>query len=128
MGKLDRCGQLARVDENVVGELVRVQRADAALKIRPEQGLEVVCTGRISTYPGSSRYQIIVEQVELAGLGALMAMLEEQGDITLAEIQSGLAERGISVGIGTLWRFFNRHGITRKKRAGTRSSKTARTS
>lgn len=58
----------------------------------------------------------------------IMAMLEEQGDITLAEIQSGLAERGISVGIGTLWRFFNRHGITRKKRAGTRSSKTARTS
>ena len=36
-------------------------------------GLEVVCTGRITTYAGSSRYQIIVEQVELAGLGALMA-------------------------------------------------------
>ena len=50
----------------------------------------------------------------------IMAMLEEQGDITLAEIQSGLAERGISVGIGTLWRFFERHGITRKKRPGTR--------
>lgn len=49
-----------------------------ALKIRPEAGLEVVCTGRVSTYGGSSRYQLIVEQVELAGLGALMAMLEER--------------------------------------------------
>src|SRR3984893_2955133 len=46
------------------------------LRVRPEQGLEIVCTGRVTTYPGSSRYQIIVEQVELAGLGALMAMLE----------------------------------------------------
>jgi exodeoxyribonuclease VII large subunit len=48
------------------------------LKLKPEQGLEVVCTGRITTYPGSSRYQIIVEQIELAGVGALMAMLEER--------------------------------------------------
>ena len=46
------------------------------LRVKPEQGLEVVCTGRVTTYPGGSRYQIIVEQVELAGLGALMAMLE----------------------------------------------------
>ena len=45
----------------------------------------------------------------------IMALLEEQGDITLAEIQFGLADRGISVGIGTLWRFFKRHGITRNK-------------
>ena len=58
----------------------------------------------------------------------IMAMLEEQGDITLAEIQAGLAEQGIAVGIGTLWRFFERHGITRKKRAGMRSNRTAPTS
>jgi transposase len=57
----------------------------------------------------------------------IMAMLEERGDVTLAELQSGLGERGISVGIGTLWRFFNRHGVTRKKRAGTRSSRTVPT-
>ncbi len=55
------------------------------LKTKPEQGLEVVCTGRISTYAGSSRYQIIVEQVELAGLGALMAMLEERKKKLAAE-------------------------------------------
>ena len=46
----------------------------AKLKVRPESGMEVVVMGRLSTYAGSSRYQIIVEQVELAGLGALMAL------------------------------------------------------
>jgi len=48
------------------------------LKVRPEAGMEVILTGKLSTYPGSSRYQIIVEQVELAGLGALMMLLEER--------------------------------------------------
>lgn len=48
------------------------------LRLKPEHGLEVICTGRITTYPGSSRYQIVVEQIELAGIGALMAMLEER--------------------------------------------------
>ncbi len=56
-----------------------------ALRTRPQAGLEVVCTGRISTYAGSSRYQIIVEQVELAGAGALMAMLEERKKKLAAE-------------------------------------------
>ncbi|MFO1247362.1 MAG: exodeoxyribonuclease VII large subunit [Alphaproteobacteria bacterium] len=55
------------------------------LKIRPEAGMEVICTGKLSTYAGSSRYQIIVEQVELAGLGALMAMLEERRKKLAAE-------------------------------------------
>jgi exodeoxyribonuclease VII large subunit len=61
------------------------------LKLRPEQGMEVVCTGRLSTYGGSSRYQIIVEDVELAGLGALMAMLEERRKRLAGE---GLFEAG----------------------------------
>lgn len=60
------------------------------LKVRPEPGLEVICIGRITTYPGSSRYQLIVEQVELAGLGALMAMLEERKKRLTAE---GLFDR-----------------------------------
>jgi exodeoxyribonuclease VII large subunit len=55
------------------------------LRVKPQAGLEVVCTGRISTYAGSSRYQIIVEQVELAGLGALMALLEERKKKLAAE-------------------------------------------
>src|SRR5438105_8946383 len=55
------------------------------LRIKPEPGLEVVCSGRITTYAGSSRYQIVVEQVELAGLGALMAMLEARRKKLAAE-------------------------------------------
>jgi transposase len=58
----------------------------------------------------------------------IMAMLDENGDITLAEIQSSLSAQGVHVGIGTLWRFFDRRGITRKKRPGTRSSRTVPTS
>ena len=55
-------------------------------------------------------------------------LLAEQGDIALAEIQARLTERGVPVGIGTVHRFFARHRITRKKRPGTRSSRTAPTS
>ncbi len=63
-----------------------IWRGNAArLRVKPEAGLEVICTGKLSTYPGSSRYQIIVEQVELAGLGALMAMLEERRKRMAAE-------------------------------------------
>jgi exodeoxyribonuclease VII large subunit len=57
----------------------------ARLKVRPEAGMEVVLTGKLSTYAGSSRYQIIVEQVELAGLGALMMLLEERRKKLAAE-------------------------------------------
>ncbi|MBA68136.1 MAG: exodeoxyribonuclease VII large subunit [Rhizobiales bacterium] len=42
----------------------------------PEQGLEVIATGKLTTFPGQSRYQIIVEKIEPAGAGALMALLE----------------------------------------------------
>ena len=58
----------------------------------------------------------------------ITAMLAENGDITLAEIQLGLSAQGVDIGIGTLWRYFDRRGITRKKRPGTRSSRTAPTS
>jgi exodeoxyribonuclease VII large subunit len=71
-------------DKAVLNAIIWKQTA-RLLKLRPEQGLEVVCTGRITTYPGSSRYQIIVEQIELAGIGALMAMLEERKKKLAAE-------------------------------------------
>ena len=58
----------------------------------------------------------------------LLKKIEEQGDMTLMELQDLLARRGTSVGIGTLHRFLVRHGLTRKKRPGPRVSKTARTS
>ncbi|MGA0607776.1 exodeoxyribonuclease VII large subunit [Phenylobacterium sp. VNQ135] len=46
------------------------------LSIRPEQGLEVVVTGKITAYPQGSRYQIVIETMEAAGVGALLAQLE----------------------------------------------------
>src|SRR5215216_1902791 len=52
--------------------------AAGRIRVKLEAGLEVVVTGRITTYPGRSQYQIIVETVEPAGLGALMALLEER--------------------------------------------------
>lgn len=60
--------------------------------------------------------------------GFIRDLVDEQGDMTSVEIQARLFERGVPVGIGTLHRFFVRHAITRKKRPGTRSSKTAPTS
>lgn len=48
------------------------------LKFKPEEGMEVIATGRLSTYPGSSKYQIIIDNIEPAGAGALMALLEER--------------------------------------------------
>ena len=50
----------------------------AKLSIRPEQGMEVVATGRLTTFPGQSKYQIVIESLEPAGAGALMALLEER--------------------------------------------------
>ena len=48
------------------------------LRFKPEEGLEVIATGKITTFPGSSKYQIVIETLEPAGLGALMAQLEER--------------------------------------------------
>ena len=48
------------------------------LKHKPEEGLEVVASGKLTTYPGSSKYQIVIDNVEPAGAGALMALLEER--------------------------------------------------
>ena len=48
------------------------------IKVKLEAGLEVVVTGRITTYPGQSKYQIVIDTVEPAGLGALMALMEER--------------------------------------------------
>lgn len=48
------------------------------LEIQPEEGLEVICTGKVTAYKGQSKYQIIVDKVQPAGLGALMALLEKR--------------------------------------------------
>ncbi|SMX43353.1 exodeoxyribonuclease VII large subunit [Actibacterium lipolyticum] len=50
----------------------------ARLATQPEEGLEVVATGRLTTFPGQSKYQIVIEDIAPAGMGALMAMLEKR--------------------------------------------------
>ncbi|CAO3352271.1 Exodeoxyribonuclease VII large subunit (EC 3.1.11.6) [Azospirillum palustre] len=65
-------------DDTAVIEAVCWRGTMAKLAIRPEEGLEVIVTGRMTTYPGRSQYQLIVESMELAGEGALLKMLEER--------------------------------------------------
>ncbi len=50
----------------------------AKLSIKPEMGMEVICTGRITTYPARSNYQLVIEQMELAGEGALLKLIEDR--------------------------------------------------
>ena len=57
------------------------------MRLKPEEGLEVVATGRLTTFPGKSSYQIVIETLELAGIGALMALLEAR--------RKKLAEEGL---------------------------------
>ena len=55
------------------------------LSIKPEEGMEVICTGKVTTFAGQSKYQIIVETMEVAGEGALLKMLEERRKKLLKE-------------------------------------------
>ncbi|MDE2228016.1 MAG: exodeoxyribonuclease VII large subunit [Alphaproteobacteria bacterium] len=55
------------------------------LALKPEDGMEVVSTGRMTTYPGRSKYQLVIEAIELAGIGALLKLLEERKRKLLAE-------------------------------------------
>lgn len=55
------------------------------LKFKPEDGMEMIATGKVTTYPGSSKYQIVIESLEPAGAGALMALLEERRKKLAAE-------------------------------------------
>ena len=57
----------------------------AKMQVRPEEGMEVIATGRMTTFPGQSKYQLIVEDVAPAGAGALMAMLEKRRAALAAE-------------------------------------------
>ncbi len=55
------------------------------LSIKPEEGMEVICTGKVTTFAGQSKYQIIVESMEVAGEGALLKMLEDRRKKLLQE-------------------------------------------
>lgn len=65
-------------DDKAKIEAVIWRGAFSKLRFKPEEGMEVIAQGRITTYPGSSKYQIVIETLEPAGLGALMALLEER--------------------------------------------------
>ena len=65
-------------DEKACIDAVAWRGTVPRLSFEPADGLEVICTGRLTTYPGRSKYQLVVERIEPAGLGALMALLEER--------------------------------------------------
>lgn len=84
-------GELSRVSIPKSGHLYTALKDDKSvidavcwkgvlskLPLQPEEGLEVICTGRITTYPARSNYQLVIETMELAGEGALLKMLEDR--------------------------------------------------
>jgi exodeoxyribonuclease VII large subunit len=72
-------------DANARLDAVIWRSAFQRLRVKPEEGLEVVATGKLTTFPGKSSYQIVIEALELAGLGALMALLEARRKKLAAE-------------------------------------------
>jgi exodeoxyribonuclease VII large subunit len=78
---------LSLKDEKAVIDGVVWKGSVRNLSVRPEQGLEVVVTGRITTYPQGSRYQIVIESLTAAGVGALLAQLER--------LKARLADEGL---------------------------------
>ena len=74
-------------DDRAVLSAVIWKGTARALAVVPEEGMEVIATGRLTTFPGSSKYQMIIEEIAPAGVGALMAMLEAR--------RRALAEEGL---------------------------------
>ncbi|MFW5679397.1 MAG: exodeoxyribonuclease VII large subunit [Pseudomonadota bacterium] len=72
-------------DTSAVLEAVCWKTKVGRLSFQPEEGLEVVCTGRMTTFPGRSQYQLVVEDVTPHGVGALLAQLEERKQRLAAE-------------------------------------------
>lgn len=65
-------------DEDSVLDGVCWRGSAGKLGLNPEDGMEVIVTGRLTTYPGRSKYQIVVDSMELAGVGALLKLLEDR--------------------------------------------------
>ena len=72
-------------DDKAVLNTIMWKGQVSRLPFRPEEGLEVIATGRLSTYPGRSNYQLIADSLRPAGVGALMALLEERKKKLAAE-------------------------------------------
>jgi exodeoxyribonuclease VII large subunit len=76
---------LSLKEDNAVLASVCWRGQVSKLGLRPETGMEVVCTGKITTYAGQSKYQLQIESMELAGQGALLKLLEERRKKLAAE-------------------------------------------
>ncbi len=72
-------------DDEAKIEAVIWKFAHARMRFKPQEGLEVIATGKLTTFPGSSKYQIVIEALEPAGIGALMALMEERKKKLAAE-------------------------------------------
>ncbi len=91
-------GELGRISRPASGHMYMDLKDDRAviagvmwkgtasrLNMRPEEGMEVIATGRLTTFPGQSRYQLVIEEMRPAGVGALMAMLEKRKALLQSE-------------------------------------------
>jgi exodeoxyribonuclease VII large subunit len=72
-------------DDKAVLEAVVWKGNFARMRVKPEEGLDVVVSGKLTTFAGSSKYQIVIDTLELAGIGALMKLLEERKKKLAAE-------------------------------------------
>ncbi len=72
-------------DDSAVMDGVMWRGSASKLSFVPEDGLEVICSGKLTTYPARSKYQMMVDRMEPAGAGALMALLEERKKKLAAE-------------------------------------------
>ncbi|HXX26006.1 MAG TPA: exodeoxyribonuclease VII large subunit [Pseudolabrys sp.] len=72
-------------DDKAVLEAVIWKATHLRMRVKPEEGLDVIASGRLTTFPGSSKYQIVIDTIEPAGIGALMKLLEERKKKLAAE-------------------------------------------
>src|SRR6187431_2125313 len=72
-------------DDKAVLEAVIWKGAFGRMRVRPEEGLDVIVSGKLTTFAGSSKYQIVIDSLEPAGIGALMKLLEERKKKLAAE-------------------------------------------
>jgi exodeoxyribonuclease VII large subunit len=72
-------------DENAKIDAVIWKGTHYRMRFKPQEGLEVIAIGKLTTYPGKSSYQLVIESLEPAGIGALMALLEERKKKLAAE-------------------------------------------
>jgi exodeoxyribonuclease VII large subunit len=76
---------LSLKDTDAVIDAVCWRMTAMRLGIKPEDGMEVVCAGRLTTFPGRSKYQLVIDSMELAGVGALLKLLEDRRTRLAAE-------------------------------------------